>query len=134
MSRALWCVTLVVLAFSASLDAHHAISAIYDNSKPITLQGTVVEFHFVNPHPFLTIDVVDERGAHQSWQLEMDNRFELVDVGMSGDTFKPGERVVVRGGPARGRSNAVYALRIDRPSDGFRYEQVGASPRITRAR
>src|SRR5690349_3431536 len=48
-----------VLALSTSLDAHHAISAIYDNSKPITVQGTVVEFHFVNPHPYLTIDVVD---------------------------------------------------------------------------
>jgi len=125
---------MVMLAFGATLDAHHAISAIYDNSKPITLQGTVVEFHFVNPHPLLTIDVVDDRGTHQSWQLEMDNRFELVDVGMSSDTFKGGDRVVVRGGPARGRSNAVYALRIDRPSDGFRYEQVGTSPRITRAR
>ena len=134
MSRSLCRLGLVVLALDASLDAHHAISAIYDNSKPITIQGTVVEFHFVNPHPYLTIAVVDERGQSQAWQLEMDNRFELVDVGMSADTFKAGDRVVVRGGPARGRSNAAYALRIDRPSDGFRYEQVGTSPRITRAR
>jgi hypothetical protein len=126
--------TLGVLAIGVTLDAHHAISAIYDNSKPITIQGTVVEFHFVNPHPYLTVDVVDERGKSQMWQLEMDNRFELVDVGMTADTYKPGDRLVVRGGPARGRSNAVYALRIDRPSDGFRYEQVGTSPRITRAR
>jgi uncharacterized protein DUF6152 len=56
---------MFVLAFSPALDAHHAISAIYDNSKPITLQGTVVEFHFVNPHPFLTIDVVDDRGINR---------------------------------------------------------------------
>jgi hypothetical protein len=134
MSRPLLRFAIVVLAFGASLDAHHAISAIYDNSRPITIQGTVVEFHFVNPHPYLTIDVVDERGKSQTWQLEMDNRYELVDVGMTGDTFKAGDRVVAKGGPARGRSNAVYALRIDRPSDGFRYEQIGTSPRITRAR
>lgn len=123
-----------LFALGVPLYAHHAISAIYDNSKPITMQGTVVEFHFVNPHPTLTIDVVDERGMHQSWQLEMDNRFELVDVGMTADTYKAGDRVVVRGGPSRARSNAVYALRIDRPSDGLRYEQVGTSPRVTRAR
>ena len=134
MARSLCRLALVVLTLGASLDAHHAISAIYDNSKPITLQGTVVEFHFVNPHPYLTIDVVDEHGKSQTWQLEMDNRFELVDVGMTTDTFKAGDRVVARGGPARGRSNAVYALRIDRASDGFRYEQIGTSPRITRAR
>ena len=78
------------------------------------------------------IDVVDEHGTIQPWQLEMDNRFELVDVGMTANTFTRGDRVIVTGGPARARSNGLYALRIDRPSDGFRYEQVGTSPRIGR--
>ena len=123
-----------VLLLGASLDAHHAVSAIYDNSKPITIQGTVVEFQFINPHPFLVIDVVDEHGKSQPWRLEMDNRYELVEVGVAVDTFKHGDRVVVTGGPARGRSNALYALRIDRAADGFRYEQVGTSPRVGRIR
>jgi len=125
---------LCVLVLGATVHAHHAISAIYDNSKPITIKGTVTEFQFVNPHPMLLIDVVDERGTSQPWQLEMDNRFELVEVGMTADSFKRGDRVVVTGGPSRTRSNGVYALRIDRASDGFRYEQIGTSPRITRVR
>lgn len=125
---------LVIVLGGATLSAHHAITAIYDTAKPITIRGTVVEFQFVNPHPVLTIDVADDRGQHEPWQLEMDNRFELVEVGMSADTFKHGDRVIVTGGPARSRSHALYALRIDRPADGFRYEQVGSSPRVTRTR
>jgi hypothetical protein len=123
-----------VFLLGTSLDAHHAITAIYDNTKPITIQGTVVEFQFVNPHPKLVIDVVDDHGKREPWTLEMDNRYELVEVGVTSDTFKHGDRVVVTGGPARARSNELYALRIDRPSDGLRYEQIGTSPRITRAR
>jgi len=122
----------MVLVLGASIDAHHAISAIYDNSKPMTLRGTVTEFQFVNPHPLLIIDAPDDRGRARTWQLEMDNRFELVAIGMTADSFKKGDRVVVTGGPARSRSNALYVLRLDREADGLRYEQIGASPRLTR--
>jgi hypothetical protein len=127
-------VAYCLVALGAMLEAHHAITAIYDNSKPVTITGTVTEFHFVNPHPTLMIEVVNDRGRSQVWQLEMDNRFELVDVGMTADTFKRGDRVVVKGGPARTRSNELYILQLDRAADGFRYEQAGASPRVSRTR
>jgi Family of unknown function (DUF6152) len=134
MRRSLHGVGLTVLILGATIEAHHAISAIYDNSKPITLRGTVTEFQFVNPHPFVMMEVGDERGHAQTWQLEMDNRFELVAIGMTADSLKKGDRVVVTGGPARSRSNGLYVLRLDREADGLRYEQIGASPRITRTR
>jgi Family of unknown function (DUF6152) len=127
-------VGLTVLVLGATIDAHHAISAIYDNSKPVTVRGTVTEFQFINPHPFLMIEAADDRARTQMWQLEMDNRFELVAIGMTADSFKKGDRVVVTGGPARSRSNGLYVLRLDREVDGLRYEQIGASPKITRTR
>jgi hypothetical protein len=130
--RSLYGVGLGVLMLGATIHAHHAISSIYDNSKPITLRGTVTEFQFVNPHPFLTIEAADDRGRERTWQLEMDNRFELVAIGMTAESFKKGDRVVVTGGPARTRSNGLYVLRLDRAADGLRYEQIGASPRLTR--
>jgi hypothetical protein len=133
MPRSLFAAGLVLLLGSA-VDAHHAISAIYDNTKPITIRATVVEFQFVNPHPYLVVEAADDKGKSQTWRVEMDNRYELVDVGMSSDSFKRGDRLVVTGGPARAQSNGLYALRIDRPTDGFRYEQIGTSPRITQRR
>jgi uncharacterized protein DUF6152 len=105
---------------------HHSIAGYYDSSRQIMLEGVITEFRFVNPHPFLIVDV-----DHQPWKLEMDNLSELVDVGMSKETFKAGDRVIVRGNRAREKSQqGLYIQRLDRPADGFRYEQIGTSPRI----
>src|SRR5262245_47905636 len=134
MRRSVAGFALCALLLGAALDAHHAISAIYDNSKPITLRGVVTEFQFVNPHPLLMVDVADERGQTQAWQLEMDNRHELVAIGMTADSLTKRDQVVVNGGPARAGSNGLYVLRLDRAADGFRYEQIGSSPRISRTR
>ena len=114
----------VALIFGFAL--HHSIAGVYDSSREIKLEGLITELRFVNPHPFLIIDV-----QHEPWKLEMDNLSELVDVGMTKETFKAGDRVVVSGNRAREKSQQVlYIRKLDRPVDGFRYEQVGTSPRI----
>ena len=110
--------------------AHHSISSLYDSKRQVTMEGTVAEFHLVNPHPFLFIDVKSRTGEAQRWQLEMDNRSELAAVGVTASTFKPGDRVVVTGSLARTQGQRMYLLRLDRAADGFWYEQVGQSPRI----
>jgi hypothetical protein len=63
----------------------------------------------------------------------MDNRSELAAVGVTAETLKPGDRVVVTGSLARTQAHRLYIYRLDRPADGFRYEQVGSSPRIRKA-
>ena len=119
------------LAILASApEAHHAIAAIYDSSKPMTLEGVVAEFQFISPHPIVVIQVVGRGGDKESWRLEMDNRGELSAVGMRADTLKKGDRVVVRGGVARDQSRALYIRRLERSADGFWYEQAGSSPKV----
>ena len=110
-------------------DAHHSISSVYDSSRPVTLDGLVAEFQLINPHPFLIITVNSGTGAQQ-WRGEMDNRYELAEIGVTAATFRPGERVVVKGSLGRTEPRSVYILRLDRPADGFWYEQVGQSPKI----
>ena len=110
--------------------AHHSISSLYDSSRQVTIEGIVVEFQLVNPHPFLFIDVKGRTGEAQRWQLEMDNRRELVSIGVTASTFKPGDLVVVNGSLSRRSVQKLYLLRLDRRADGFWYEQVGPSPRI----
>jgi hypothetical protein len=118
------------LLSAAPLLAHHSISAIYDSRRQATLEGTVFKFHLVQPHPFLLIDVKDGDGKSNRWRLEMDNLHELAAVGVTADTFKSGDRVVVTGYPARKEPYGLYVRRLDRSADGFWYEQVGQSPRI----
>jgi hypothetical protein len=124
---------IAVLVAGVPAGAHHAIGAIYDSSKPVTVEGTVREFQFINPHPILVITVT-EGGKTLEWRLEMDNRFELIDEGMSADTLTAGDRVVATGSLARNGTQALYLRRLDRPADGFRYEQIGASPRVRKGR
>ncbi len=64
----------------------------------------------------------------------MDNRYELINEGMNADTLKPGDRVVAIGSLSRTNPQGMYLMRLDRASDGFRYEQIGASPRVRRGR
>jgi len=116
---------------SLTAAAHHSISAVYDSARQQRVEGVVAEFQFVNPHPFVIV-TVEANGAAESWRLEMDNRFELQGIGMTNETLRPGDRVVVTGSLGRTEPRTLYIRRLDRPADGFRYEQVGSRPRVDR--
>src|SRR6267378_810259 len=98
----------VVVLSDAPVDAHHSISSVYDSSRQANLEGTVAQFQLINPHPFLLVDVTDGAGTAQRWRLEMDNRSELVAIGVTATTLKPGDRVVVKGSLARTQPQALY--------------------------
>jgi hypothetical protein len=121
---------LAVILSVASAEAHHSIAGVYDSSKRLTIEGVVTAFHFVNPHPFVEVDVTDRAGRTARWRLEMDNRRELAAIGMTADTIKPGDRVTVVGSAARNEEPALYVRTLERRVDGFLYEQVGSVPRV----
>jgi len=125
---------VAVLGTATLADAHHSIAGVYDSSRETTVDGVVAQYEFVNPHPFLVVDV--RRGATvERWQLEMDNRGELAQVGFTEATFRAGDRVTVIGSLARREPYRMYIRRLDRPADGFSYEQVGNRPQVrSRAR
>lgn len=110
--------------------AHHSISGMYDSSKRVTIDGVIGQFEFINPHPFVVMEVNDSTGTAQQWRLEMDSRGELARIGFTGSTLKLGDRVIVTGSLARREARSLYISRLDRPSDGFGYEQVGSSPQL----
>jgi hypothetical protein len=132
-SLVLWALVLA-LPCGSSAHAHHSIAAVYDSGRQREIEGVVAEFQFVNPHPFLLVTVDAGAGVTELWRLEMDNRFELSGIGMTVDTLKPGDRVVVTGSEGRTEPRSLYVRRLERPADGFRYEQVGSRPRIGAAR
>jgi hypothetical protein len=131
MLRALPVLVACALA-QPSLHAHHSIAGVYDSAQRRQIKGVVTEFQFVNPHPFVVVEVASSEGPAQVWRLEMDNRRELVEIGFTSDTIRPGDAIVASGSLARRTPNNLYISRLDRPSDGFWYEQVGSSPRARR--
>jgi hypothetical protein len=129
-----WTGPILMLSLSASAaQAHHSLSN-YDSANNVGAEGVIEEFHFVNPHPFLLIEVTAPSGVREMWRLEMDNLHELRDVGISPTTFKPGDKVTISGWPDRREHREIYLRRLDRASDGLRYEQIGLRPYLTRTR
>ena len=80
--------------------AHHSFG-IFDMAKPMTLNGTVASFDFVNPHGYVMLTVPGAAGPAQSWRIEVANPNQLLRFGWKKDTLKPGDKVAVAGFPAR---------------------------------
>lgn len=122
-------VLIALILGSAAAQGHHSISAVYDRARPVTLDAVLVEFAMVQPHPFVVVDVKNGRETGR-WRGELDNRWELEAIGMNAQTLKPGERLILSGSSGRNQANTLYVWKLERPADGFWYEQVGMSPKI----
>ena len=125
-----WALGVAIPVMAAQ--AHHSISAVYDNSKVANLAGVVTQFQFVNPHPFVMMEVREGNSQVQQWKLEMDTRWELAEIGFNSETLKPGDRLVVTGSLARKQSHSLYIRRLERPADGLTMVNENRSPSLTR--
>jgi hypothetical protein len=59
------------------------------------MEGVVTELHLLNPHSWLYIEVIKD-GQKQIWGLEAGGRGQLLKIGVSPESMKPGSRVKVR--------------------------------------
>jgi len=88
----------IALAGAPAL-AHHSF-AMFDQTKQMTLEGTVREFQWTNPHSFIELDVPN-RGKVQHWSIELNSPNNLTRQGWRRTSVKAGERVSVRIAPLR---------------------------------
>jgi hypothetical protein len=90
-------VVVLVLAISIvslPLSAHHG-NAVYDDTKTITLKGTVTQWLWANPHCILHLDVTDESGQVVPWIVETENPTSMFNIGWTKTSMKPGDQVTV---------------------------------------
>jgi len=89
-----------LLLLSSAASAHHG-GAAYDGDHPLTLSGTVKDFHFIQPHPLIALEVKDTQGAKTEWSVEMTAPNHLSHFGWNGKRLKPGDQITVTGQPAK---------------------------------
>lgn len=81
---------LILLVFSvAPLSAHHSWPI--DNSKLVTVKGTVMEFAWENPHPMITLEVKTDDGKVEKWSVGGPAISRMEANGWKKDTVKPGD-------------------------------------------
>ena len=94
------CATLTALAITASAAAHHSFAP-FNLETEKTITGTVKLFEWTNPHTWLWVDVVNEKGVTETWGIEGMSPNYLGRRGWTKDTFRPGDKVSVTVRPMR---------------------------------
>jgi hypothetical protein len=104
--------------------AHHSISAMYMQDQSVTVKGTLREFLWRNPHSLFKVEAPDENGVLHVWVIEGAAPTQLSSDGLTRTTLKPNDQVIVTGRPGRGVAGEYRMLlqRIERPSDGFKWQ------------
>jgi hypothetical protein len=126
MRRLLFLVTAATLLTGTATYAHHSYAATYDTSKEIKLAGKLVQFVYRNPHSFVHVEAPDENGALQRWAVEWSGGGQLANQGVTKESLKVGDEVVIVGRPSRvpGEYRALM-VRLTRPADGFTWGTAG---------
>jgi hypothetical protein len=91
---------LAISIVSLPLLAHHG-NAAYDDTRTVTLKGTVTEWDWSNPHCVLQLDVTDDSGQAVSWIVETENPTSMTNIGWTKTAMKPGDHVTVTALPAK---------------------------------
>ncbi|HUK00668.1 MAG TPA: DUF6152 family protein [Steroidobacteraceae bacterium] len=121
---------LAVLTFGACLGAgsvlaHHSFAATYFVDREVTVEGTLTQFLYRNPHSFVKLTAKDDQGQEQVWSIEWGGGAQLAQEHVTRDTLKPGDHVIVSGNPGRNPDEHRIRLRkIVRTSDGWKWEGV----------
>ena len=100
-----------VLLMPAPTQTHHG-GASFDNTKEVTVKGTVTEWLWANPHCFLKVEEKDATGTARIWNLEFGNPTDITARGFSRRTFKVGDAITVtvvpvKSGAPVGRARVV---------------------------
>lgn len=97
--------------------AHHSPAMLYDLSREVIIEGVVTEYQLGNPHMRVYL-TVDNQGTEESWLAEGGSRTQLVRAGWTGEELKPGDKVIVRGHPARDAGSKLVHMEYLTLPDG----------------
>jgi hypothetical protein len=113
-----------VFVASAAL-AHHSPSAYDMGGAPVTVQGTLTNVDWANPHIYLTLETVGPNGQRVTQQVEAVSISLAQATGLTRDVLALGSAVVVQGFPnRRGSGHTVLGMEI-KTSDGSVYPLRG---------
>ncbi len=100
---------------SGEANAHHSFATHYILDQPIELTGTVTEVTLRNPHSFIMMDVTDEQGVTEEWEVEIHSVPLMRRFGVMNDTIQPGDTLKIVGPSPRRDKNVTFGNQITLP-------------------
>jgi hypothetical protein len=124
--RALGLAAIAFAMSGAPAFAHHSF-AMFDGEKSLTLEGTVKEFQWTNPHSWIVLMVSNAQGQPEQWAIELGGPSALARQGWAPQTLTPGMNVKTMIHPLRDGSNGGQYMAVTLP-DGTRMGNQLAAP------
>jgi len=107
-------------AMAAPARAHHSFPDIYVEDRTVTIQGELAQIVLRNPHSFVHVVVKEKDGSLVRYAVEWVGAAELGGQGVTPETLKLGDYVIVSGWPGRNPTDhRVRMTSMQRPKDGF---------------
>lgn len=104
--------------------AHHSFSAEFNVGRPVEFTGTITRVEWTNPHSWLFLTSVDDDGNVEDWAVELLGINTLMRRGLTRDSIKPGDRLIIEGFGARDGTNTANASIVTNADSG---EELWAS-------
>jgi hypothetical protein len=98
MRKSIATLSLLLMMGWISVYAHHSGAGI-DRTKTVTVDGTVKQFKWGNPHSWLEVEVPNSKGGTDLWNFEMNPPAYLVQSGWKSSSVKMGDKVKVTARP-----------------------------------
>ncbi len=112
----LFIAALLACTLANSSYAHHAFAADYEAGKEGTIQGTVTEVMYKNPHARYYLEVTNDDGSTELWDLETMNLMMLGRMGWTKDTIEVGDELTVTGILGRNDTKRMSITTVTLPS------------------
>jgi hypothetical protein len=123
MTKRTWlALPMLAAAWVGSAWAHHSFAATYFEDKQEKIQGKLVQFLYRNPHSFVHVEVKNPDGTLTRWAVEWGAGGQLGRQGVTRDTLKPGDEVIVNGNPGRNpEDHRLRMVNITRTTDNWKW-------------
>jgi hypothetical protein len=118
---------VVLLLATVPVWGHHAFSAEFDVSKPLTLKGTLTKWEMINPHSWFHIDVKGPDGKVVEWMVEGGSPNTLIRLGVTKYTVKIGTELTIDAYQAKEGTNKAVGRNFVLPDGTRLFLSLGGS-------
>jgi hypothetical protein len=103
--------SICLLMFCIPVFAHHG-NAEFEMDQSVTLQATITEFNWGNPHSIVYFDAKNDKGEVLHWSCETAQPALLHRAGWTRDSLKPGDHVTIVAHPAKSGQPVGYLIKV----------------------